>query len=344
MDEIALDFIYNGSLTKVHCTRNEYMKDIFKKYLSKINKDINDVYFIYNGNKINEELKLEQINNKDNGIKILVNDINVNNNENKLNQFKDIICPECGDVCLLDIKDYKIMLNKCINKHNIENLLLDEFNDLQKNNYLNILCNNCKKNKSEVFKNKLYKCCNCKINICPLCKSKHNSEHILIDYELKNYLCNVHGERYMFYCNECNINLCDLCELDHNKNHNYFSLNKLISKKENNTNELRIKIDKLKKEIKGIINKLNKIIDNLELYYNLNNNIINNYNIKNKNYEILINMNSIYNYNEIVIKDINEIINENENKIENKMKYIYNIYNKMKIYNRKRRQNKNIWR
>jgi hypothetical protein len=320
MDEIALDFIYNGCLTKVHCTRNEYMKDIFKKYLSKINKDINDVYFIYNGNKINEELKLEQINNKDNGIKILVNDINVNNNENKLNQFKDIICPECGDVCLLDIKDYKIMLNKCINKHNIENLLLDEFNDLQKNNYLNILCNNCKKNKSEVFKNKLYKCCNCKINICPLCKSKHNSEHTLIDYELKNYLCNVHGERFMFYCNECNINLCDLCELDHNKNHNYFSLNKLISKKENNTNELRIKIDKLKKEIKGIINKLNKIIDNLELYYNLNNNIINNYNIKNKNYEILINMNSIYNYNEIVIKDINEIINENENKIENKMK------------------------
>jgi len=40
-----------------------------------------------------------------------------------------------------------------------------------------------------------------------------------------------------------------------------------------------------------------------------------------------MNKNNIYNYNEIVIQDINEILNEK--KIENKMKFIYNIYDKM---------------
>jgi len=70
----------------------------------------------------------------------------------------------------------------------------------------------------------------CKINICPICKSKNNKDHILIDYDSKNYLCNAHGEKYILYCKDCNKNLCDLCEMEHN-GHNYCSLNKLITKK-----------------------------------------------------------------------------------------------------------------
>jgi len=307
MTGVNLDFIYQGNTIKIQGKRNEYMKDIIKRYIVKIDKDIKDVYFICNGNKINEELKLEEINNKENEIKILVNDINdknANNKEEILNQNKDIICPECGNICIIDINDYKIMLDKCINNHSTENILLDEYNGLQKVNKLNVVCSECNKNKNEIYKNKLYKCCSCKANICPLCKSKHNKDHILIDYELKNYLCKTHGEVYIFYCKECNMNLCNLCEMEH-KNHNYSSLNKLITNKENNINELRIKIDNLKNEVNDIINKLNKITDNFEIYYNINKNIINNYNIKNKNYEILMNKNNIYNNNELIIKDIN---------------------------------------
>ena len=134
MSEVTLDFIYQGNSIKVQSKRSEYMKDIFKGYLNKINKDIKEVYFMCNGNKIKEELKLEEINNKDNEIKILVNNINDKNIENKdeLKEYKDIICPECGNICLLDIKDYKIILNKCVINHSTENILLDEFNDLQK--------------------------------------------------------------------------------------------------------------------------------------------------------------------------------------------------------------------
>ena len=115
-----------------------------------------------NGDKINEELKLEDINNKGNEIKILVNDINdknVNNKEDISTQNKDIVCPECGNIYSIDIQDYKILLDKCINKHRAENILLDQYNDLQKNiNKENILYVSCNKNKNEIFKKQLYKC------------------------------------------------------------------------------------------------------------------------------------------------------------------------------------------
>ena len=85
MNEVNLDFIYQGNTIRIQCKRNEYMKDIFKGYLIKINKEINEVYFVCNGSKINAELKLEDINNKDNEIKILVNNIDDKNIENKKN-------------------------------------------------------------------------------------------------------------------------------------------------------------------------------------------------------------------------------------------------------------------
>ena len=76
MTEATLNFNYQGSTIKIQCKRNEYMKEIFKKYANKIRKDANDLYFMSNGSKINEESKLEEINNRDNEIKILVNDLN----------------------------------------------------------------------------------------------------------------------------------------------------------------------------------------------------------------------------------------------------------------------------
>jgi len=101
------------------------MNYFFKGYLIKINKDTNEIYFICNGNKIKEELKFEDINNKDNEIKILVNNINYKNFENKeekLKEYTDIICLKCRNICLLDIKGYKMILNKCANNNSIENI------------------------------------------------------------------------------------------------------------------------------------------------------------------------------------------------------------------------------
>ena len=332
--EVIINFVYYQQIIKIQCKRNEYMRDIFKRYLIKIQKDINNIFFLYNGDKIKEDLKLEEINDKDTEIEILVNDINIENDKNDENdkifkQNTDILCPKCREICLLNINDYKITLNKCKYGHNILNILLDEFENLENNNTSEVSCYIC--HKREAYNNQFYLCCDCKIDLCPLCKLTHKKEHKLIDYKMKNYLCNIHGERYIFYCEECNKNLCDLCEIEHNKSHNLNSINKYLKYKEYNIDSLRIKIDKFKNELKDIINNLNKVIQNIEIYFNIYNNIFKNYNKRNKSYQILMNLNNMNDYSEKIIKNIDEIINEN--KIENKIKYIYEIYDKMIIKN-----------
>lgn len=57
-----------------------------------------------------------------------MNQINEINQKNQSNQnpfnFKNIICPECGEYSKIIIKDFKISLFGCKNGHNINNILL----------------------------------------------------------------------------------------------------------------------------------------------------------------------------------------------------------------------------
>ena len=339
MEEISLKMLYKNQEVMIQCKRDEYMKDIFKKYENKINKDIKHLIFLYNGNLINENLKLEQINKENNEIIILVEELNNKNNyQEKIIESKDIICPHCGENCIINFNEYKISLSKCDNMHKIENIRLNEFQNLQKINESKIICNICNAKKAEVFDNKFFKCFNCNKNLCPLCKLKHIKEHIIIDYELKNYLCKNHGEKYISYCKDCNKNLCDLCGFDHNKNHVLIYHRDIIQNKNDNNNILREKINKIKEEIKEMINKLKIIENNLEVYNNICNNIINK-NLKNKNYQILVNINEISIFNNLIILDLDKIINEN--KIENKIKYLYEIYEKMENKNNDKKEDKN---
>ena len=334
MVEMIVNFIYKGKEIKMQCKSNDYMKDIIQSYIIKSQLNYSDIYFLYNGEKINENLKLEEINNKDKEIKILVYELNNKdeNNKNMIQKAFDIICPKCRENCLITIEDYKISLFKCDNGHNESNLLISEYNSLLNIDESNILCYNCKEDKKNVYKNQFYYCCKCNINLCPLCKSKHNDKHIIIDYELKNYLCYEHGERYTSYCQTCCKNLCDLCEIEHNRNHNFIYHREIQRNEEKeNLSELKIKIDILKEEISEIINKLNETMKNMDIYYDIAYNIINNYNIKYKNYQILMNINNINKSNINVIKDIDKIIKEK--KIENKLMYLEQINKRMETKN-----------
>ena len=50
-------------------------------------------------------------------------------------------------------------------------------------NLKEIKCNICKeKTKYDTYNNEFYKCIECNINICPLCKLNHNKEHNIINY------------------------------------------------------------------------------------------------------------------------------------------------------------------
>ena len=100
-----IKFAYEGSNTNIQCDINDKIKDIIKKFLKKINKDENsNLYYLYNGGKINKELTFnEQANDLDKNRKKM-NVLVYNNLEEykKNNEIisKDIICLDCKENCL----------------------------------------------------------------------------------------------------------------------------------------------------------------------------------------------------------------------------------------------------
>ena len=60
MSELIV-FIFKGNEISIHCNRNENMNDIFKRICIKLQKNINNLYFLYNGQVINKSSKLENI-------------------------------------------------------------------------------------------------------------------------------------------------------------------------------------------------------------------------------------------------------------------------------------------
>ena len=96
---------------------------------------------------------------------------------------------------------------------------------------------------------------------------------------------NIYFKKYIFYSKKNDKNLCDLCIPEIDENEEYIYLNKLLKNKEMDINELRIKIDDLKKDINEEDDRYNKVLENMEIYYNLAKRLKSNYNIRKKNYK-----------------------------------------------------------
>ncbi len=173
-------FIYNGKDTLIQCTENEKFNNICQSYSTKIERNINKLIFIYGGATLNKDLLLKEAINKTDKEKlkmnVLVSDVDSTTQNERLIKSKDIICPNCGELCQLNFNNFKIVLNNCKNKH--ENILsLYEFENTQNINENKIKCDKCNNIKAETYKNKLYICGTCNIKICPLCNESHNKKH-----------------------------------------------------------------------------------------------------------------------------------------------------------------------
>ena len=192
---VEMIFNYNQIDTIIQANLNESFNSVIERFINKTQLDINNIYFISNGNIIsskNEKLMNLMSNKEKNENKkiILVLSINssINNDNININKSKDIICPICKEICKYDIKDYKIKLYECKNGHIIDNIKLDDFNNTQKMDISKIKCDKCNNNsKSNTFNDEFYICFDCNMNLCPLCKSIHDKTHAIINYDEKNY-------------------------------------------------------------------------------------------------------------------------------------------------------------
>jgi len=330
-----VDFIYNGNTTIIQCQENEKMEDICKRFSTKIEKNIENLYFLYSSNNLNNQLLFCQCANREDLNRKKMNILAYSNDDNQENKSiiksEEVICPTCNENCLINIKDYKIKLYGCKNEHIIAPILLDEYEDSQKIDLSKTVCAKCNQNRGNTFKNTFYTCYICKINICPLCKKEHEKEHKAYDYNQNKYKCKIHNDSYNSFCKKCKMNICMMCEGEHN-NHDIIYFGKIIS----NINYLKEKRDELRKlintfnsNLENIIKILQKVIENMKKYYSITDsivtNIINNINNKNRNYEILSNKRIIDNND--IIKDLENIINDED--ISSKFNNIINMYNKM---------------
>ena len=192
-------FIYEGEKIKIQCNNlQEKMKDIINNFKNKIKEEENNnLYYIYNGDKINENLKINQIIKDKNEKK---KNIFVYNIKDKVKEIisNEIICPKCKENILINIKDYKINLYDCKNSHKIKNILLNEYENMQKIDISKTICNKCYKNNININE-ELYICNDCNIKLCSLCKYKHNKRHNIINYNEKNYICKKHKVGFIKY-------------------------------------------------------------------------------------------------------------------------------------------------
>ena len=121
-------FNLEGNITMIQCELNDKMKDIIDKFLIKINKKGDNLYYLYNSNRIKYDLSfIEQANELDKNRKkmnILVINNNENNNDIKPIISKEIICPECKENILIDINNFKINLKGCENGRMENDVLL----------------------------------------------------------------------------------------------------------------------------------------------------------------------------------------------------------------------------
>ena len=333
---VQVEFDFKQALTVIQADSEDIFNNVLDKYIQKTMMDKNSLYFIANGKLINPEKKikeeLNEINKK--SLKILVYEKDTEKKEQLFEKSKEIICPICQEPCLIKIENFKIKLYGCKNGHSKQNIQFTDFLETQKLNLSKIICNTCKKsNKGNTNGNLFFKCLNCQQNLCPLCKTyKHDQEHNIIKYELKNYLCNKHYESFIKYCKTCKLNLCFECEGEHKKNkefkeHEIISLNNLIIDEDEIKNkiiEIKNLIKSFNENIKMIIQQLNDFLKSIESYYDINNDIINNYKKKNRNYEVLNNTNETIFKNKI-FEEIKKI-NENDN-INKKISDIISLYN-----------------
>ena len=108
---VEVEFNFNEIKTINQCNINEKMNDILNKYIIRIGKNINDIYFVYNDCIIKDNLKDITLNDFANSIdknrkkiNLLVYKRNINKEKNNIIKLNEIIYCKCGEKIRIIIK------------------------------------------------------------------------------------------------------------------------------------------------------------------------------------------------------------------------------------------------
>ena len=167
-----IEFIYQGESIKIQSKSDEKIKEFIKKYTTKLGKSKEDIYFLYGGGILNENLTFETQANEDdkktNKMIVIVNNRVDNNNDGEISLVKSkyIICPQCKESSRILIDNYNLGLYDCKNGHKTDNISISNFEQTQNYNESKIECEICYKvNKATSFQELFYICLDCKKNV-----------------------------------------------------------------------------------------------------------------------------------------------------------------------------------
>ena len=124
---LEVKILYNGNQTIIQYQSNEKLKEIFKKFKFKINAEIKELVFLYNGEIIKDENMIISKLSSEKEITILAYDSNnIPSNIKNLIKSDYVICPICKKSAILDEEDYKLIIYGCQNEHITKNILINK--------------------------------------------------------------------------------------------------------------------------------------------------------------------------------------------------------------------------
>ena len=160
MADINVNFDYEKVQTTIQCNSNDNLKKIINTFLFKSEKKEDDLDFFYNEIKIDKKLTFNElaidIDKKNKEMNITVKNNEETKTKNKIKEIisKDIICPECKEIALIEFNNFKINFKDCKSKHKINDISLNVYENSQKINLNNIICEICQlKNMNETNTN-----------------------------------------------------------------------------------------------------------------------------------------------------------------------------------------------
>ena len=169
----TVEFVLNSVPTIIQCTQDETIMSICQKFATKVQKNVSDIFFLY---KVGISLftkgvigpidlqatfseQASKADKENNHMKILAQALTdtMAPTEKILSKSKDIVCPECGELCFLHLRDHKVSLVGCKQGHKEENISLKDFEKTQMIDESTIVCQVCLSvDKSKAYNNQFF--------------------------------------------------------------------------------------------------------------------------------------------------------------------------------------------